>query len=444
MADVSPEHHSLQKPVQGAAALTRWLKEPMGQAALAAGLLFLVVAAASLAAGYDVDSVQYFPLYEGRYEEAASPFRTRLLAPLVVQWLAPLFTLGGAAILFTAVSGALFTFLLNGVLKEIGVEPALRWTACLSSALALAVTQPWMPDMASMALTMALIAFRLRPNPWLFLPAAFAAGFARESVLLLLLVLAGFDIAGRRKEWWMSAAGLLFAAAGMAAASRAAGPGETIHGAGGPLYMLLKLPANGLRNLAGVAFWVESYRDMFPAPPDVLHELPKWLQFGRNRSIGFYPPSLTAPFTTLVCVLGAGGMALILRLAGGRSMLKQADGPDLHLLRALSFYSLACLALAPFLGTSVYRLAYYAWPLFLVAAPWMIQNWPGSPRERGWLAAIHAGISGGCGLFVAARTTDNLALMAASALAMAGLAACGWKLAKAAARKAPRTTEAAA
>jgi hypothetical protein len=140
------------------------------------------------------------------------------------------------------------------------------------------------------------------------------------------------------------------------------------------LYMLAKVPWNFLRNIVGVMPWSNVNTD--------LCTVPTWsvpLNFGRVHTVGLCGYNHVNQLALGAAVLTQFGLLPLLlallwwrhRRFGGRSPL----------LRFALLYGAASFALAPLIGNWMSHLTGYAWPLFLVALPLLLDEFASTPRN---------------------------------------------------------------
>lgn len=147
------------------------------------------------------------------------------------------------------------------------------------------------------------------------------------------------------------------------------------------IYMLMKVPWNLLRNVLGLQPWSNVNSE--------LCTVPRWslpLHLGPIHAVGICGVSFSPLYVWLTAVVYNFGLLPVLlgyiwwhrRHHKGRSVL----------LRFVLLYGAISFALTPMLGTWMIHLSSYAWPLFFVALPLLLDELPlpAMHGSRAWAA----------------------------------------------------------
>ena len=351
--------------------------------ALGAGATLAIVPIESVF--HSSDSSHYLQIAAGRTDEVMQPFASRQLGALVAAWLARL--LHGdlhAGFLVQAAVSLLFAL---GVTCWL----ALRTSAPRWLLLALVLTPCWtmfvqylvLPDLWYAGLMAGLLLLLAREQ---YLAAAlmmFPLMLSRESTSLTLLcfLLAAWGHLAAQQRWRVVVTAVVSAAAGSLIVGRlAAGSRPNVEHLPEAVYIFAKLPWNFLRNVVGVLPWSD-------ANPE-LCTVPVWstpFHWGPVHALGICGFSVLQQLITVQVTLTHFGLLPLLlgflwwrhRRWQGRSVL----------LRFALLYGGASLLLAPLLGAGFMHLMQYAWPLFLVALPQLLDEFPMPPLSAGRAAA---------------------------------------------------------
>lgn len=154
-------------------------------------------------------------------------------------------------------------------------------------------------------------------------------------------------------------------------------------------YMAAKVPFNGLRNLMGVRFWVNTFAE---EPPATRWQLPSWARIGSIREIGLMPWEIMAVRHTLLgwlCVFG-----VLPGIAWFMWRRRRRDGAQSPAwLKVSACYGAISFLIAPLLGAAVGRLVGYGWPVFWIALPLALARrmgcWAFRTRAMAIIGALH-------------------------------------------------------
>ncbi len=142
---------------------------------------------------------------------------------------------------------------------------------------------------------------------------------------------------------------------------------QNVHQMPDLLYLLTKMPANFLRNWAGVLIWTNGYA--WCDHPIFVISLPGSLHLGIITRVGFCAPSVAAPLATISSYVTTFGVLPAVLLA----VLKERGVPA-GLWRqewwtTAFVYGSLMIVLGSLAGEPVDREIGYGWPLFLIALP---------------------------------------------------------------------------
>jgi hypothetical protein len=132
---------------------------------------------------------------------------------------------------------------------------------------------------------------------------------------------------------------------------------------GGLLYLVLKIPFNAMKNLAGIVVVPNTLRGQEGYTCPAAFSLS--IHLGKIREVGVCRPDLSLPLTTLAIMLTTFGTGPLMLVTG-------IEPPAQTWMRIAVLYGLAAFLLAPITGAAIDRLASYGWPLF----------WLNLPRQR--------------------------------------------------------------
>lgn len=335
------------------------------------------------------DGEWYVALARARPYQVGKPFSTRVLHPYFAASLA---SIGGInidqAFLWIAVFSLLVcTISASYFITRTTHSPPLAFALLMSPLLYEYFTRCYLQDLFHAAILALFFVALAHERLMIALALLFAAVLTRESTLVLSAVLMVWALVGRRKALVLGAG--LVSAAGLLVTSIAGGFGQgNIHGIHQLLYLVLKVPFNFLKNVAGVVLWSNTHAAYMPGYPSpvFVYPLPDWLWFGSVRAIGLCPFDPSYPITTALLLLTEFGIlpaaaALVLVRSRGRLFA----GQPWWMKVAFTYGALAFLA-GPCIG-AVYRLAGYGWPAFWLAAPALFfRNWSNEART---LLACH-------------------------------------------------------
>ncbi|MCA0269330.1 MAG: hypothetical protein LCH53_08950 [Bacteroidetes bacterium] len=370
--------------------------------------LLLAIAAAWLTVAYmygrDLvpapDAGFYAEAATGNYGALVQPFSKRVAAPFVAGLLVRQgWALFAAFWAITAVSLVGLLAAVRTTLTRYGVpkHPGVLLATVGTPALMTMVKTVYMPDLLHTALVAVLVGViavadgrvqRLALAVAVLLLAALAQ-VTREATLLVVLV--GGGLALLRRRWEIAAALVVGMMVGnmWAAPFVAQGQGN-VHGLGGGLYLLLKVPFNALSNLAGTRLWTNTFARLpGQCTPVAVMVLPDVLQRGDVHEIGrcawnglWMLHVYIATFTVFGVLPG---------FVAGLTFRRQAVAAVRSAWPlALAFawvYGVLSFVIGPMLGAGVDRLLAYGWPAFWIATP-VLAVWANVPRRD--MAAVIA------------------------------------------------------
>lgn len=317
------------------------------------------------------DAENYILMAEGKAEKAIAPFAARILVPFMARGLAGMasLSLSTAFFMLSALAAGVF-FAGAAALLARERTPALPILILLlagNPALLIPFRDIYLPDAVSMALVALTLWVLLSGRDAFLVPLAFVLVTTRESLVILVLMVAWHLIALRRR---ISALLVLAAALSGWIAVQAFGAQPNAHEMNPLLYMVLKLPVITIENAFGVRFWLAN-------SPRVTCDVP-WLTanisgiplLGKIREVGICEPfydRVVLTYSSLFATFGVLPGAVIAFFHGRRKELRRRH-PGYFFVLA---FGLVMYALAICGGRSVERLVVYAWPAFSVGAGMM-------------------------------------------------------------------------
>ena len=330
------------------------------------------------------DSSHYLQLAAGR-TDVMQPFVSRQLGARVAAGLGLL--LGGdlhAGFLVEAALSLLFTMGVTGWLAMRTTAP--RW---LLAALMLVASWPVLvlylvlPDLWYAALLACVLLLLSKEQYVAVALMMFPLMVSRESTSLTLVCFlaagwATWDGARRRRYTVIAIA---TAAAGTLVVSRlSVGSQPNVEHLPEAIYVFAKVPWNFLRNVVGVLPWSDANSDLCRVP---VWSMP--VHLGPVHALGVCGFSMGQQMTAVDNTLRLFGILPLLvamlwwrhRRWAGRSVL----------LRFALLYGGLSFVLAPVLGAGFGHLMQYAWPLFLVATPLLLDEFPTGSLTMGQRAA---------------------------------------------------------
>lgn len=330
------------------------------------------------------DAEWYRKIAEGRSREVLQPFVSRQLHPQAVRWLAGLLH-WPLERMFAAIGAVCLLVVLGTVFGLMMRTAAPRWI------LAMVVLVPFWPQLwTALALPDLWYAAMIAALLWLlaerrWLAAAmmmFPLMVSRESTSLTLVCLL---LAAWRELRWRGAA---VAVAGCAAGSwivrgLAAGSPGNIEKIPQSLYLLGKAPLNLVRNVFGVQPWSNIY--------PLLCDQPRWMwriHVGPVQAVGACSLGSPQPRIWLDAQLAVFGVLPLLAVLcwWWTRRERRGGGDGSAMLRFCLIYGVVGFMLTPLMGTGVYRLVGYSWPLALVAGPMLAGGLRGGWRTGALLA----------------------------------------------------------
>ena len=324
---------------------------------------FFVVAAGFGGPAMVADSNYYIDMALGHRRTVPAPFSQRVAYPTIAGWLHHAgLPISMSFALLGVLALAVFCVAIRVLLRDL---PGIAVIALLVLPFVIdAYRDAYLPDLAFAALLACfLIVLRARLAWWvplLLVPLV----LVRESILAVCVVLA--IVAWRRsnRELAGAAAVALIASYGVSTMAGIGGA-PSRHNVGGPLYLLGKIPYNGVKNLTGFEF---ATNDLSECGTVTQFHLP--FSIGNIDSVGLCPFNVFFPAWTLSLWLALFGLGPALLLACLRHPRNGGERP-IWLQVALWSGLLTYLA-APLLGSSVDRLVAYGWPAFLVVMPLLL------------------------------------------------------------------------
>jgi hypothetical protein len=373
--------HSLTEPMRSWGTGSRWI-------AVIVGVLVGVGASLAIAPVRSVfdspDSSHYLTIAAGHTEQVMQPFASRQLGARV------------AAALSGSRGGTLHTgFWIEAMLSLIIAMGATCWLAVRTAAprwmlLALMLMPSWprlveylaLPDLWYAALLAVLLLLLAYERFMLSALMMFLLMLSRESTSLTLvcLLVACWPLWEKTKRWLYALAAIVSAAAGSFLIARlAADSRSNREHLPQALYLFAKLPWNFARNVLGVQPWSDANSDLCKVP---VWSMP--FHLGPVHSLGICGFSIGQQMWFIEGVLtNFGLLPLMAAVLWWRHRRREGRGV---LLRFALIYGGVCFVLTPVLGAGMVHLLQYAWPLFLIAPPLLMNEFPMSQARGNRLA----------------------------------------------------------
>ena len=331
-----------------------------------AALLAAIVCAAALppvqtpgSQGLEADS--YLATAAGLYDRAYLYYATRVLPPLTAHAIA--YAIGVSLPDGFRILACASLFILFVSVAALMGDTSLVLLLVIPSAI-VAFQHYYLGEIFHAALTAVFfVLFGL--NEWLAIPLLFLLQLTRESSTILSAVTLAVML---RRNPQYSVAAMLAAAAGIYVASLFAVGVPNPHHLPAVIFYALKLAYNFALNLFGLAFWTDTN-----AATIFCH--PLWtiaVHLGAIRRVGFCGFEWWHPVLTLVAMGLSFGVMPLMLVRGWRIA---ASSPRADL-RIAFWYGLANFVLAPFIGTTVDRYVFYAWPLFWITGGEILKQMP--------------------------------------------------------------------
>lgn len=331
-------------------------------------LLFLVVTgAANVVQSFDTDSTFYQEMAHGDIGSVSEPFRSRVLQPMLVRAIGSAIGEVPAFAIVTLVSAGLFLWGAAVFLRREDVPAGVIQVALAGCWLANFASEVFLPDMLGMALAVGLLLLMQRGRCWLAAGVLLPLTVARESYVLLGVLFC--IVMFRHRLGWQGLFGLGVSLLGSGLANLIAGDSKSVHGFSGPLYLILKMPFNFIKNLFGVEIWTNTLSEAYLERPSVVHPVPSWLKVGSITEYGLLPWSYENVAGSLVCLIALFGLGSALAWRFRREMTAWCKERPSAALELAAVSGLAMFVLAPVTGASIVRLVGYGWTLFVLVLP---------------------------------------------------------------------------
>jgi hypothetical protein len=309
------------------------------------------------------DSDFYIRVALGQRSTVPAPFSQRVAHPGAVAALNEFGVSLPAAFFILAIIS--LVGLCVGVRVLLNEAPSLAVVSVLAvPLLVMTYREAYLPDLAFAALLAGFFVLLRNRLRWWAPLALIPLFLVRESALLVGIVVA--VVAWRHHNRPVACSALAATVIGYGVSTVAALGGQpSLHNVGGPLYLIGKLPYNGIKNLTGFAI---ATNDRKTCAPFAEFDLP-WA-VGNISTVGICPLNLGLPIMTLAAWLTLFGLAPALLLAVLRHT-RDGRSRDVWVQAALWSGLLAFVA-APLLGATVRRLIGYGWPALIVVMPLLL------------------------------------------------------------------------
>jgi hypothetical protein len=372
-----------ERVTDSAEGTARWLTEPLSAGSARFSWLALL-AAVLIGVGWTMvqvklptvfhspDSSHYLQIAAGHTELVEQPFASRQLGPLVAAGFGKLF--GGSLHRGFLLQGFLSLALAMGVTCWLATKTAApRWmlsAIVLVPSWAVLVQYLVLPDLWYAGLLAVLLVLLQKQ---MFLAAAvwmLPLMLSRESTSLTLVCFVVAAWPCLRRRWVVVGTAVASVVLGSVVVGRlAAGSRPNVEHLPQAVYLLAKLPWNFLRDVLGVLPWSDANTELCRVP---VWSMP--FRFGPVHELGVCGFSLGQQLLTVEGTLTNFGLLPLLvavlwwrhRRVKGRTVL----------MRFALLYGGLSFVLAPLLGAGFVHLMQYAWPLFLVALPGLLDEEP--------------------------------------------------------------------
>lgn len=324
------------------------------------------------------DSSHYLQIANGHTIDVMQPFASRQLGARVAAWLGRLFG-GDVRLGFLVQAGLSLVFAMGATCWLAARTTAPRWLL-----VALMLVPSWsvlvqylvLPDLWYAALLAGLLVLLAKERYLWAALMMWPLMLSRESTsLTLVCFLAAGWARWQRRERWMYA-GTAVASAGIASVVvgrlAAGSPGNKEH-LPQMVYLFAKVPWNFLRNVVGMQPWSDANTDLCRVP---VWSIP--VRIGSMHAVGTCGFSLVQQLIAVEGTLTNFGLlpllAAVLWWRHRRWAGRERNAARSVLLRFALLYGGVCYVLAPVLGAGFVHLMQYAWPLFLVAVPLLLEE----------------------------------------------------------------------
>ncbi len=368
---------ALTQPMRGWSARARWMAIA---AAVLLGLASVLVQVPLGTVFHSPDSSHYLKIASGHTDQVMQPFASRQLGALTAAWLGRVLGIGvlGGFLVQAALS---LTLALGVTCWLAACTEAPRWLL-----VALVLVPSWpvlaqylvLPDLWYAALLSLLLVLLAKEQ---YLGAALMMlplMLSRESTSLTLVCFlgAGWVRWQQRKRWVYAGTAVGCAAVASVVVERlAAGSQMNKEHLPQAIYLVAKVPWNFVRNVIGIMPWSNVNTDLCKVP---VWSMP--VHLGSIHALGTCGFSV---YQQLIAVEGTltnfGLLPLLVAVLWWRHRrwVGRGQSPARSvLLRFALLYGGVCYVLAPVLGAGFVHLMQYAWPLFLVAVPLLLQEFP--------------------------------------------------------------------
>jgi len=330
----------------------------------------------------DPDSYFYIELSEGKIENTIKPFSTRILHPFTIMMVRYIFPLSNEY-LFLAVNMLslflfilLLTYLINYATDNIFYSIILIINPCLI----LIFNYIHISEIYYSMFLVIFLIFLYKKYLFTAMLFLFLLSLIRDNSILVCFATIVASLFEREYKWAVASFVVLILGCTTIFIVGLFG-NPNVHGMNDILYMVYKIPYNFLKNVAGLKIWTNTLVDSaiklgyaLPAPPAIKVTVPPWLPLGGIREIGFYPWDPWKSFQTLAFLLTTFSVAPLVLIYDLIKVGKPRRGRfDLWLLVAM-IYGLATFVLSTSVGSTVYRLVWFAWPAFWLVAPTLLEH----------------------------------------------------------------------
>lgn len=327
---------------------------------------------------FAADSDWYVKMADGKFSDIIKPFSERILHPFLVGALS---SLGGVDIhtSFLTIGLAslfIFIFIILLISQKANKNIFIAFPFIFSPFIFILFKDYYLPDIFYGALISVFFYFLFKENFLISVIVLFFLALSRlEMTILLALPLFIFSIVKFKKTIAIAIVFLLIFASIILSYFGSLGK-PNMHNLPDAVYVAVKFPVNFLKNVFGINLWTNTFSGLTGTciPKSVLI-LPSWLQYGSVKSVGICGFSLSRPFKTLSIMISIFGLApLIIFLFIIKNFKKIFSFNSLWISVAV-IYSALVFIIGPGGGTGVSRIVGYAWPAFLLVAPFILNNY---------------------------------------------------------------------
>jgi hypothetical protein len=312
------------------------------------------------------DGEWYFRLAADGPKGVRAPFSGRIIHPLLARVASTIFNirLEAAFFLVSAVSLVLWVCCIVLLLNPSSFTQLFGYSLMfVYPFIVLIATQFYYPEIVHAALLSAFLVclqrLHQRFGQYIGLVLLTLLVMTREITVLLSLILLAKSVISRRYKYALGVA--VSTSVGLVIVYIVTRQGlPNPENLPGILYLILKLPFNFLRNVLGVEFVTDA---IWYCEPVVSWTVPETLQLGNIRTIGLCSWNPNRALSTLGTLLTIFGLQPVILLWAAKTRRL----PKAHWVTIAFVYGALLYLLGTSVGSDVFRLVSYGWPLMIVA-----------------------------------------------------------------------------